>query len=129
MTDTVPQRIQLSRRRGFRLQAVSLALNGLPAMKVTRPGAFGNPYRVEEGSGWWWCMLDRENGLTFQTKEAASRQAVVLYAEKVEADPTLKALIKRELRNHNLACTCPLDDAYGRRFPCHGDRLLELANA
>lgn len=129
MPDTKPQRIQLSRQRGFRLQAASLALNGLPAMKVTRPGAFGNPFRVEEGTGWWWCMLDRDNGLCFPTKEAASRQAVVLYAEKVEADASLKDLIKHQLRGHNLACTCPLEDPYGRRFPCHGDFLLELANA
>jgi hypothetical protein len=31
-----PQRIQLSRAKGFRLQQVSMALNGLPAVKVDR---------------------------------------------------------------------------------------------
>lgn len=39
-----PRRIQLSRKRGFNLQAVSQALNGLPAIKVTRPGRWGNPW-------------------------------------------------------------------------------------
>lgn len=36
---TKPLRIQLSRKRGFRLQEVSLALNGLSAINVTRQGA------------------------------------------------------------------------------------------
>lgn len=31
--------------------------------------------------------------------------------------------IKRELRGHDLACWCPLDE------PCHADVLLEVANA
>lgn len=39
-----PVRIQLSRQRGFRLQEVSLALNGLPAVKVDRTTQWGNPY-------------------------------------------------------------------------------------
>ncbi len=43
-----PQRLQLSRRTGFDLQAVSLALNGLPARRVTRPGPWGNPFSIVE---------------------------------------------------------------------------------
>ncbi|MGC7247308.1 DUF4326 domain-containing protein, partial [Mycobacteroides abscessus] len=31
--------------------------------------------------------------------------------------------IRRELRGHDLACWCPLDQ------PCHADVLLEIANA
>lgn len=38
-----PQRIVLSRRAGFDLQAISHALNGLPAQSVARPGAVGQP--------------------------------------------------------------------------------------
>lgn len=41
---TKPQRIQLSRKRGFRLQEASLALNGLPAVKVDRTTQWGNPW-------------------------------------------------------------------------------------
>lgn len=124
-----PQRLQLSRQRGFRLQAASLALNGLPAARVARPGRFGNMFRVEPGTGCWWCMLDRENGLQFRTKLGACRQAVMCYAEQVEADPTLKAAIVEQLKGRNLACFCPLDDEYGSRFPCHADIQLAVANA
>lgn len=42
-----PTRIRLERRKGFRLQAVSLALNGMPAMKVDRSTPFGNPFPVD----------------------------------------------------------------------------------
>lgn len=31
--------------------------------------------------------------------------------------------VRRELRGRNLVCWCPLDQ------PCHGDVLLEVANA
>ena len=43
-----PLRMQLSRKRGFDLQAASHALNGLPAKRVTRPGPWGNPFTIEE---------------------------------------------------------------------------------
>lgn len=39
---TRPVRLQLSRRKGFNLQALSRATNGLPAVKVARPTKFGN---------------------------------------------------------------------------------------
>ncbi|MGE7153115.1 DUF4326 domain-containing protein [Methylorubrum rhodesianum] len=38
-----PVRLQLSRKKGFDLQAHSRALNGLPAVKVDRSTRFGNP--------------------------------------------------------------------------------------
>ena len=43
---TKPVRLQLSRRKGFDLQALSLTTNGLPAVVVARPGKWGNPYKV-----------------------------------------------------------------------------------
>ncbi len=36
--------------------------------------------------------------------------------------------VRRELRGHDLACWCPLDDADGNPVPCHADVLLEIAN-
>ena len=39
-----PVRIQLSRRKGFNLQEVSKALNGLEAVNVCRPTIYGNPF-------------------------------------------------------------------------------------
>jgi hypothetical protein len=41
-----PQRIQLSRRKGFSLQRVSRELNGLPAINCAPPGKWGNPYTI-----------------------------------------------------------------------------------
>ena len=44
---TRPVRLQLRRSRGFDLQAASRALNGLPAVVVSRPSPFGNPFTFE----------------------------------------------------------------------------------
>ena len=41
-----PVRIVLSRRAGFDLQAVSHAVNDLPAQSVARPGKWGNPFSI-----------------------------------------------------------------------------------
>ena len=46
MAKAKPQRMQLSRHRGFNLQAESERLNGLPAKRVTRPGPWGNPFTI-----------------------------------------------------------------------------------
>src|SRR5262249_14452263 len=43
-----PQRLHLSRKRGFDLQATSKALYGLPAKLVTRPGKWGNPFTIDD---------------------------------------------------------------------------------
>ena len=37
-----PVRLQLSRRKGFNLQTLSRKFNGLDAVKVSRPGRWGN---------------------------------------------------------------------------------------
>lgn len=44
-----PVRLQLSRKKGFDLQALSLETNGLPAVSVARPSKWGNPFRVGDG--------------------------------------------------------------------------------
>jgi hypothetical protein len=36
-----PVRMQLSRAKGFNLQAASMATNGLPAINIARPGHLG----------------------------------------------------------------------------------------
>ena len=45
---TAPVRLQLSRAKGFNLQAASRAVNGRAAVVVARPSRWGNPYRVCE---------------------------------------------------------------------------------
>jgi len=44
----MPQRMVLSRRRGFDLQAESARINGLPARVVGRPSRWGNPFSVPD---------------------------------------------------------------------------------
>lgn len=103
-----PIRLQLSRRKGFNLQALSLATNGLPAVNVARPSNWGNPYtdaRRQTGS----C----DRGLL-----------VALFRDWVAKAPEAQKRRDRlpDLRGKNLACWC------GPGEPCHADVLLEMAN-
>ena len=78
-----PVRIQLSRAKGFRLQEVSRAINGLEAVKVDRSTRWGNPITVaESGRG----------------------PAVLRFA--CEVAPLWDV---SPLRGKNLACWCGLD--------------------
>lgn len=103
---TAPIRLRLSRAKGFDLQAHSIATNGLAAMSVSRPGKWGNPYRVDP-----------------------PEHAVELYRSHIDdcmaGAPARRALLEalRDLRGKNLACWC----APGA--PCHADVLLGLANS
>lgn len=118
---TTPQRMQLSRQKGFDLQAASRKLNGLPAKRVTRPGKWGNPFTIEETAERY--KLDAD---------AAQAKAVELCGQWLlgTLDKTLsphpppsRAEIRAELAGHNLACWCRPGT------PCHTTVLIELANA
>lgn len=137
-----PQRIQLSRRKGFRLQEESLALNGLPAVKVDRTGPWGNPFKIApiEGSpfrpgmvfeifklyctggpgvdGWTGKAVD------YGGKKLALAKAVELHREWIMSPEgeLLRRRARKELAGHNVACWCKPGDV------CHGDTLLALAN-
>ena len=104
-----PVRIQLSRRKGFILQWESRALNGLPCVNVARPGRYGNPHRIGP------CPVC---GVEHTREEAIAE----LRAEIV-GDAMLQARIREELSGKNVACWCGPADL------CHGDVLLEWANA
>ena len=86
-----PRRLQRSRIRPLPAGAVC----------VTRPGRWGNPYRVEEHG---------------------RAEAVALFRQHVLGDAALLAAVRRELRGRDLACWCKPGE------PCHADVLLELAN-
>lgn len=119
----MPERIRLSRRRGFDLQAASRALNGLPAKVVARPSRYGNPFRVVK-SGDGWVVLDRYGRpRTFSeyAKPAAVKIAIILYRDELAASG-VRRKAARDLRGYNLACWCQLDEA------CHADVLLALAS-
>jgi hypothetical protein len=116
-----PQRLVLSRKAGFDLQGTSLALNGLPAQSVARPGKWGNPFTIAE------VMAELGVG-----KDAAQAEAVGRYGRWVSGtlEPELSpgrppelAVIRAELAGRNLACWCRAGT------PCHAQILIDLANA
>ena len=123
---TQPVRLQLSRRKGFGLQAWSREVNGLPAVRVSRPGPFGNPFTV---SG---C---RDAGFSGSDAELAARCVGAFRVwlgphwrenwDGEESERRRAYLLSRlsDLRGHNLACWCALDGG-----PCHADVLLEIVN-
>ena len=111
----VPVRIQLSRKKGFNLQATSKALNGLEAVKVDRTTKWGNPFIVGTHGTRTECVNYYEillSGLIrLGSGNAEHQQAALVYAQNNV----------RKLRGKNLACWC-------RGAPCHADVLLALAN-
>jgi hypothetical protein len=108
-----PQRIQLSRRKGFNLQAVSKALNGLEAINCARPSKWGNPFVIQ---------FDPHSDYSPQTAEEAVKMFKAMLREG-KTPPFSLADIRDELRGKNLACWCSADS------PCHCTPLLEIANA
>lgn len=127
-----PQRIQLSRAKGWRMPPNTV--------NVARPTIWGNPFRVGEASG----HLFKDGGDPRPMIPALTlEQCVELYADMVRgllspemhphghewmrcfrertrgAHPTEMA--RTYLRGKDLACWCA-------DKPCHADVLLEIAN-
>ena len=114
----VPERVQLSRAKGWRMPDRCLS--------VARPGAWSNPYRVDvfgldlalalfesTMAGYWSPAV--VDGLSDELANAAYRLHCAARAKMQRRDV-------RELRGFSLACWCSLDSA------CHADVLLRLAN-
>lgn len=114
----VPRRLQLSRAKGFSLQARSLACNALPAINVARPSLWGNPFIVGEDGTRAECvhkfrmLLGGMVCMSCKAPVAAQREFI-----------THAGTHWKSLRGKNLACWCPATAL------CHADVLLELANA
>jgi Domain of unknown function (DUF4326) len=115
-----PQRMQLSRKRGFNLQIESEALNGLPARRVTRPGPWGNPFSIEETARLY--GLDRAAAQAKAVAMCGQWLRGTLDAKLSPHAPPSRGAIRAELGGHNLACWCKPGT------PCHADVLIELAN-
>jgi hypothetical protein len=79
----MPRRVQLQRRRGWRMPANTV--------KVDRSTRWGNPFRIGAG-------MSREESI-------ARFRAWISAAERVD----VRAAVRTELRGRNLACWCPLD--------------------
>jgi hypothetical protein len=139
MSDPKPVRLQLSRWKGFDLQAISRATNGLPARRVDRSTVFGNistctrphhcalrPCKCCPGDNdGWCCVLAFREYIESGIEGRPSRTGLFRYALDASFGyPMRQTLIIRlpELRGCNLACWCKPSD------PCHADVLLELAN-
>jgi Domain of unknown function (DUF4326) len=134
-----PRRIQLSRRKGWRLPegAVNVARHssghgkwGNPfrvGHKVICPGRWGteaNPYYGElppghyDGTG-----PDRAYEIrTVRDRADAVALYIAYYAKTTWSDPHHLNRIRHELGGRDLACWCPPG------VPCHGDVLLAVAN-
>jgi len=123
---TQPVRIQRQRTKGWKMPPNTVS--------VTRPGLFGNHYRVWRDYDGQWMVSWRSCHFAPATNTRAA--AAALAVDKYRADVTTegphnhrlldrvptRADIFKNLRGRNLACFCGLDQ------PCHVDVLLELAN-
>jgi len=111
MANSQPQRVQLSRKKGWRMPENTVS--------VARPGKWGNPFTV---------LPHYEPGRRVNMRYTAvpsADEAVACFREMMVCEgPTADGFRAglAELRGKNLACWCPLDQ------PCHADVLLELAN-
>lgn len=113
---TAPIRMRLSRAKGFDLQKHSLAINGLPAINVARPGPFGNPFVVGRDGTRAECV-DLH-------KDLMAGMLCLTTIPDVDTQLKHRGHVIRSLdylRGKNMACWCDLDG------PCHGNTLLELA--
>lgn len=102
-----PQRIQLSRRKGWRIPPNTV--------KVDRATPYGNP--IEIGG----TMRVEADGSMYDAKITAPI-AVELFREYIAGALRTKPRLLDPLRGKNLACWCVLG------APCHAEVLLELAN-
>jgi len=80
-----------------------------------KPGDYGNPWSHKDGT-----LAD--------FKAATVEEAVQKFREYCEARPELIARIKQELAGLVLGCWCKKGTKHPDA-PCHGDVLVELANA
>lgn len=121
---TLPARVQLSRRKGFRLQE-----HAPGAIVVRRPTQWGNPFIV---------AVEQRIDPTLTVLQARERCTrlfdlwldgdveLVSPAYHVEQRAWILANLER-LRGHPLACTCPLP-AVGAIDHCHARVLIERSN-
>jgi len=94
-----PIRVQLSRKKGWRMPPNTV--------KVSRPGKWGNPFKVGVDGDAKHCV------------ELFGMDVCNPYNPRVGFD--FEEI--QQLRGKNLACWCKLGS------PCHADVLIRLANA
>lgn len=112
----MPKRIQLSRRKGWKLPARTV--------KVDRTTRWGNPYRVNQRVDlkqvrrWGWNLSPAGKRHVC----SCSQEAVGKFGHALFWDAAIHDFVRNELGGKDLACWCALDQ------PCHADVLLKIAN-
>ncbi len=133
---TTPRRVQLRRTKGWRMPP--------GAIYVGRPTKWGNPFNFRPSDCCWLALsfgcrgdingrlqasvlaycdwlgtVEYERGVTIK---AGAKKIDIGRRFQIKAPAPRVCEIVTELRGHDLACWCPLDQ------PCHADVLLEIAN-
>jgi hypothetical protein len=133
----MPKRIQMSRQHAWQTEP--------KAVIVARPHLYGNVFRVSSTketrkSPRWWHVSGPRDSWSYLPSLTVARDVATNEFRRWITTPTLSpydfhwmtierhqairaALISGELRGRDIACWCPLN------HPCHGDVILELANA
>lgn len=116
-----PQRITYQRVKGFDLQGISRALNGLPAKMVTRPGKWGNPFEIKDVAKRFKLEPQAAHDKAIELHRAWMAGTLEAALAPGAAPPPVAEIIA-ELGGHNLACWCKPGET------CHADLLIALAN-
>jgi len=118
----MPQRIQLSRQKGWRKP------DG--AVVVSRPSRWGNPFSVErwgrERAVEWFEMLANGYWSPSKMDDLSESDYYDVYTARLKWMDRLRGhpseIARAELAGFDLACWCRPDEL------CHADVLLEVAN-
>ncbi|MCF8065004.1 MAG: DUF4326 domain-containing protein [Desulfarculaceae bacterium] len=93
---------------------------GLAEVMITRPGPWGNPWRVARRKGHWTIVGPKGCDIgIFWDKDAATEVACEAFRIGLRQDKALMARLP-ELKGKRLGCYCRADQ------PCHGDVLVKL---
>ena len=122
----MPERIQLSRKAGYRKPAGAIVVTRGPGRKWGNPFVVGDQVTVTAFSP----LTELASiPMTPEMAVACFRDLMKSRLTSIPGDhPDDEAYVQRwrddvaSLRGHDLACWCPPGE------PCHGDVLLELAN-
>ncbi len=121
-----PQRIQLFRGRKFDLQRMSRDLNGLPALRIDRNSGWENPFLEKFSTPSAAVYMFRRWLLgEMSADELAGHSGRGRYSNGTWLANKRQSLLSAmpAIRGKNIACWCKPRDT------CHGDVLLEIANA
>lgn len=122
--DIAPRRLQLFRGAKFDLQKISRKVNGLPAIRIDRNSGWENPFldksptaAVELFRRWLLGGMLPDELVRYSGQGRFSNGAWLTNRRRtlLSAMPSIRGV--------NLACWCKPRD------PCHGDVLLDIANA